>query len=84
MPDPTFIPKSDAEKVLSLKQSRDNILVLIEEITAAPKPSYTIDGQTFKWAEYLKQLQESLQLIEDMIAGGDLDNYGEVMSTWYP
>ena len=38
---------------------RDQTLQRIEEITAEPKPSYNVGGQSVKWAEYLKQLQET-------------------------
>jgi len=83
MPDSNFIPKTDAERLFSLRKSRDNILTVIESVTAEPKPTYNIDGQSVKWGEYLKQLQDSLASIEEMISAADTDQYGEFMSSMY-
>lgn len=49
---------SDAEQVATIKTQT---LARIVEITAAPKPSYSIDGQSVSWGTYLKQLQETVQ-----------------------
>jgi hypothetical protein len=38
---------------------KTQLLALIADITLHPKPTYQIDGQTVKWNEYLKQLQDS-------------------------
>lgn len=73
--------KSDDEVIISLKKSRDNILTLIEEITTDPKPSYSIDGQKVDWAQYLKQLQESLKAIEENLE--DKDGLYEEHSQFY-
>lgn len=35
-------------------------LARIAEMTAAPKPSYTIDGQNVAWSEYLGRLQQTV------------------------
>ncbi|MCL2347663.1 MAG: hypothetical protein FWC50_05310 [Planctomycetaceae bacterium] len=37
---------------------RSQTLVLIAEITSAPKPTYNIDGQSVSWNLYLQRLQE--------------------------
>lgn len=39
---------------------RSQALAVIAEITAHPKPSYTIDRQSVSWAEYLRQLQQTV------------------------
>ena len=39
---------------------RTQALTTIAAITADPKPSYAIDGQTVRWAEYLAQLQATV------------------------
>lgn len=49
-----------------LRNIRQQILERIEEITAAPKPTYSIDGQEVKWAEYLKSLRESVDWIDQL------------------
>ena len=46
---------TDLEQIATIKSQS---LARIAEITAAPKPSYDIDGQKVQWAEYLKQLQD--------------------------
>ena len=47
-----------------MRTIRQQILERIEEITAAPKPTYSIDGQEVKWTEYLKTLRESVDWID--------------------
>jgi hypothetical protein len=48
---------TDAEQVATIKSQA---LARIAEITAAPKPSYSIDGQSVSWGDYLRQLQETV------------------------
>jgi hypothetical protein len=46
---------TNAEIIATIKTQT---LARIQEITAQPKPNYTIDGQSVRWADYLKQLWE--------------------------
>jgi hypothetical protein len=48
------IMPSDIEQIARIKSQT---LARIAEITAEPKPTYSIDGQQVAWGEYLKQLQ---------------------------
>ena len=48
---------SDMEQLVKIKTQT---LARIAEITAQPKPTYTIDGQNISWAEYLAQLQDTV------------------------
>ncbi len=48
---------------------RSQTLALIAEITAAPKPSYTLDGQRVSWTEYLRQLQQTVEWCDRLLAG---------------
>ena len=41
---------SDAEMVQTIKTQT---LSLMADMTANPKPSYTLDGQRISWSEYL-------------------------------
>lgn len=41
------------------------------EITAAPKPSYSIDGQSFSYNEYFTTLMEQLAKTKEAIAQED-------------
>lgn len=55
------------EQLAKLTEARDNILELIVKVTINPKPTYNIDGQEVKWAEYLDTLRKNLAAIEDLI-----------------
>ena len=46
-------------------------LANIVSITASPKPSYSIDGQSISWGEYLKQLQDTVAWCDSQLAGED-------------
>ena len=39
-----------------LTTARDNLAARIKDLTAQPKPNYSIDGQTVSWGDYLRQL----------------------------
>jgi hypothetical protein len=43
-----------------LETIRSQALATIAEITANPKPSYTIDGQTVSWNSHLQQLRQTV------------------------
>lgn len=52
-----------------LELAKSQILDRIVEITASPKPSYSIDGQSFSWNEYLKTLTDQVKALDEIIAG---------------
>lgn len=54
-----------------LKTARDQIAVIIKEITVDPKPSYSIDGESYSWGEYLAQLMSQLNTLNDAIGASD-------------
>ena len=41
---------------------------MIAEMTANPKPSYNIDGQSVQWTDYLKQLRATVEWCDQQIA----------------
>ena len=41
---------------------------MIAELTANPKPSYNIDGQSVQWTDYLKQLRSTVEWCDQQIA----------------
>jgi len=47
---------------------KSQALSVIEYITANPKPSYTVDGQSVRWSDYLKQLQQTVEWCDKQIA----------------
>ena len=44
-------------------------LAIIAQLTSDPKPSYTVDGQTVSWSDYLAKLQETVDWCEKKLAG---------------
>jgi len=59
---------SDLEQIRSIKSQT---LALMAQITAAPKPSYEIDGQSVSWNEYLHRLQRTVDWCERKSAGAE-------------
>lgn len=57
---------SDADMLRTIKSQT---LALIAEITATPKPSYSIDGQAVAWADYLARLQAVVEWCDARLAG---------------
>lgn len=46
---------------------KDQTLQRIEEITAQPKPTYNVGGQSVNWTEYLKQLQATVDWCDQQL-----------------
>lgn len=57
---------SDLEQIQTIKTQT---LAIIAELTANPKPSYYIDGQTVSWNDYLRSLQATVDWCERKLAG---------------
>ena len=51
----------------NLIASRDNISGLIAQITASPKPDYSVQGQSVSYGAYLGQLMAALRDLNDQI-----------------
>lgn len=47
----------DAEIIATIKSQT---LQLIADMTAAPKPTYHVDGQSVAWESYLAKLQQTV------------------------
>lgn len=56
---------TDAEQLATIKSQ---VLAVLVEITAQPKPTYDIDGQNVSWTEYHKMLMEQLAELDTLIA----------------
>ncbi len=50
-----------------LQTIKANLLDRIAEITAQPKPNYSIDGQTVSWQSYMDSLFDRLDQIDRQI-----------------
>ena len=57
---------SDIQQIATIKSQT---LARIAEITAQPKPSYYIDGQSVAWSEYLMRLQQTVDWCNTKLAG---------------
>lgn len=57
---------SDLEQIRTIKSQT---LAIIAELTANPKPTYYIDGQSVSWNDYLKSLQATVDWCERKLAG---------------
>ncbi len=56
----------------------NQVAALLVEITADPKPSYSVDGESYSWNEYFGMLTDRLELLERAIQR--LDGPWEVVS----
>jgi hypothetical protein len=56
---------SDIEQITLIKTQT---LARIAEITAEPKPTYQIDGQTVNWGDYLSRLQKTVDWCDTQLA----------------
>lgn len=56
---------TNAEQLATIKTQT---LAVIVTITANPKPSYNIDGQSISWGDYLKQLQDTVAFVDKQLA----------------
>ena len=57
---------SDLEQIRTI---RSQTLAIIAELTANPKPTYYVDGQTVSWNAYLERLQATVDWCERKLAG---------------
>jgi hypothetical protein len=57
---------TDLEQIRSIKSQT---LAIIAELTANPKPTYYLDGQTVSWNDYLENLQATVDWCERKLAG---------------
>ncbi|NLX97371.1 MAG: hypothetical protein GXY83_14475 [Rhodopirellula sp.] len=57
---------SDAQQLAAIKSQT---LAVLAEITASPKPTYYIDGQTVAWNEYLVRLRATVDWCDRQLAG---------------
>ena len=59
---------SDLEAIQTIKAQA---LAMIGQLTAAPKPTYSLDGHTVSWGEYLARLQATVDWCERKLAGAE-------------
>lgn len=54
-----------------LRNIRAQALVLIESLTAQPKPSYSLDGQSVSWSDYLQRLQATVSWCDHQLQSSE-------------
>lgn len=54
-----------------LKTAHSQVLARIVEITAAPKPTYMIDGEMWKWGEYFESLLKARDELAKQLAAAE-------------
>ena len=59
---------SDLEQLQTIKTQT---LAMIAQLTASPKPTYWLDGQSVSWGDYLARLQATLDWCERKLAGAE-------------
>jgi len=74
------IPTAEASGATSIATIKAQMLAIIAEITANPKPNYSIDGQSISWSDYLGQLQRSVEWCNQQLA---VDEPFEIVSRGY-
>ncbi|HEY1065911.1 MAG TPA: hypothetical protein VGE52_07370 [Pirellulales bacterium] len=55
----------------TLQNVKTQILARIEELTAQPKPNYSIDGQQVSWQSLLDSLWNKLEDVDRRIAAAE-------------
>ena len=51
----------------NLTTARAQIAERLVEVTSQPKPNYSVDGESYSWAEYMAQLQAQLEQLDKAI-----------------
>lgn len=55
----------------NLITARDEIAERLAAISANPKPNYSLDGESYSWADYFDMLSRNLKNIEEAIQRAD-------------
>jgi hypothetical protein len=51
----------------NLQAAKANVAAILAQITADPKPSYSIDGQSVSWESYFSMLTGKLEALNKLI-----------------
>lgn len=61
----------------NLATARSSYVSQLVSLAANPKPSYSVNGQSFSWTEYQRFLTEQVKAIDDLISANE-DPFEEV------
>jgi len=53
-----------ASRADALDAAISNVIARIQEVTASPKPNYSLDGEDYSWGDYLQVLTDNLLALE--------------------
>jgi len=51
----------------NLTTARANYAAILAEISLNPKPTYSVNGQSFSWVEYQRFLLDSIERLDSLI-----------------
>lgn len=55
----------------NLTTAKTNFAQQLADLSANPKPSYTVDGKSYQWGEYLKFLTDSMAAVNAAIVANE-------------
>lgn len=55
----------------NLITARDNFAAELATQSANPKPSYSLDGESYSWPDYYRFLREQIKDLNEQIANAD-------------
>ena len=56
-----------AAELANLRTARANFIAKLAEVSANPKPNYTVGNQSISWADYYRMLDEKIKDLEELI-----------------
>ena len=51
----------------NLAQVQSNLIAILEDMTAHPKPTYSLDGKSVSWGEYYAMIFQNLETVRRQI-----------------
>ena len=56
-----------ATREANLETALDNIAQQLADVTAHPKPNYSIDGQSVSWSDHLRNLLDAQKMLREAL-----------------
>lgn len=73
-----------AAQITNLETARGNLVTKYLEVSANPKPTYTVGNQTVSHEGYLKMMRMEIEALDDLIDAQSSDTTFDVVSHGYP
>jgi hypothetical protein len=61
------VASTSTDWTVNLTTARDNLSIRLAEISANPKPDYSVNGQSFSWLAYYNYLLQQIKEIDDLL-----------------